>query len=806
MVINPLCGSIESQKTAHSAYSRYGWKTGLADKAIKEGSYSYWKCNGGLARRQKIRDQNIRGSRMAWRKVWPFIMVICCVAGLVVCFPREYRQSAHAEPLDKVSSSDPQAVSEDRAASTSEMRLCFDPLLAQLEEITKFKHSQSKSWAFETIKSVHELARAAMGTPSEVRIACDRLDRAIHEAYLIASSKMPEHEAGQLRRVGYAIQRRVMICRILLPLDTKNTGSATVADPAVKIDPQRLADAVRKVDDVLAAAPNGKSWRGFLMLDELAGLSKINPEDPDGVTQRRTVVRKALIRASDVWFNEEQREFLSRPELRELGAALRAEAAGPISRQKLLELLEAYETSDRPSIGQQLADETMWLALAPSPERNTLRQELTNHYRNANLRVEVAEVLMDRLIPPRTAELAPVRDRVLGNPVRGESLTETQVGVQFLPSEDRLTLAIDVTGEVDASTLSKSGPATFRNRSFSWYHAQKPLEITTSGLKISPTQVLEVRNMTRLRSLRTSLDGVPLIGPLVNDVARSQHDAKKQEMRNEIRRKVASRAKQKIESEANERLGKLAKRFEEKVLTPLDHLMLGPTLVQARTTEDRLVMRVRLASVRQLGAHTVRPKAPSDALLSFQVHESALNNAVERLKLNGRTFCVKEIRTKLADVLKRPDLAEKGSRHDDATITFAAEDAIRVKMDDGRIRISLSIAELREGSKAWHDFEVTVFYAPVSEGLTTYLARDDVVRLDAGRRISFRSQVTLRGVFCTVFAKSRTIPLLPSKIAEHPKMKDLYLSQMTLDSGWLAIALSSREQTIAKQPETQSVR
>lgn len=791
---------------------------------------------------------------MARRECRPFMMTFCCVVGLLASCPNSWRYAAKAEPfhhpdraslvlvrpvayveaesisdagvpdshfidskISPIASSvavNASGVAGISDSSDSETLSFFLPLRTQLEEVSRLGNSQVQSWATEAIACVHNLADVAAGNPSEVRVACDRLDRAVREAYLLASMGMSDEEADRLRRGGYAIQRRVAICRILLPLETAEEAEMIAKqDSLAQVDPKRLDNAVRKVDALLKTDPAGKTWREFLLLDELANLPKISDQpvlesvskDPGGVTQRRAVVRKALANASDVWLNEQQQAFLQSPEFLELGAALRAEAAGPISRRKILMLIQQYEAFGLPSVAKQLADETMWLSLLSSLERLALRQELTNHYRNANFRIEVAEVLMDRLIPPRTAELAPVRDTVLGRPVRGESLTETQIGVRFLPSEERLMVAIDVTGEVDASTLSTSGPATFRNRSFSWYHAQKPIEITTSGLKIMPTEVLEVRNSTRLRSLRTSLDGVPLLGSLVNDVARSQHDSKQPEMQDEIRRKVATRARDKIEMEANERLSQMAKRFEEQILQPLDRLSLGPTLVQAKTTDDRLVMRARLASVRQLGAHTARPKAPSDSLLSFQIHESAMNNAIERLKLNGRTFKVSEIREKLAEILKRPDLAEDSSKHDDATITFATEDAIRVKLDDGRLRINLAVAELREGAKAWHDFEVIVFYIPVSDGLATHLARDGVVQLDAGQ-VSFRSQVTLRGVFCTVFTKNRTIPLLPPKVAEHPKMADLYLSQLELDSGWLAVALSSHEQTIAKQPEPDDFR
>lgn len=777
---------------------------------------------------------------MARGNFWPFVVIFCCGTSIL----HANYQTVQAEPyrssgrtslslvrpvayVEAESISDPAipsdalsksaALETDAASHSSETLPFFAPLLAQLEEVSQLGNSQAQSWAAEAIASVRDLARAAHGSQDEVRVACDRLDRNVREAYMLASMRMSNKNANQLRRTGYAIQRRLSICRILLPIERQD-GTAGVSNPTgtgpnSPPDPQRLEKAVRAVETLLASDPAGKTWREFLMLDDLANLPALSDrdtdprlKDPGGVTQRRTVVRKALSTASDTWLNEQQQSFLLSPELKELGAALRAEATGPITREKILELIEQYEALGLPSTGKQLADETMWLSLVNNQERFALRQELTNHYRNANLRIEVAEVLMDRFIPPRTAELAPVRDTVLGNQVRGESLTETKVRIQLLPSEERLTLAIDITGEVDASTFSKSGPATFRNRSVSWYHAQKPLEITTAGLKIMPAEILEVRNSTRLRSLRTSLDGIPLIGSLVKDVARSQHDSKQSEMRKEIRRKVSSRAKNKFETEANEQLGKLAKRFEEKVLEPLDRLSLGPTLVQARTTDDRLVMRVRLASVRQLGAHTMRPKAPSDALLSFQVHESALNNAIEQLKINGRTFKVLEIRQKLAKLLKRPDLADTPNKHDDATITLAAEDAIRMKIEDGRLRINLAVAELRKGSQAWHNFEVSVFYSAINEkGLATYLARDGVVRLNAGR-VSFRSQVVLRSVFCVVFSKNRTLPILPPKVVENPRMADLYLSQLSLDSGWLAVALSSHKKSIAQQPEANGLR
>ena len=385
---------------------------------------------------------------------------------MLACFLHECHQTAQAEPFRGqgwTSSSLVRPVSYDEADSDTSLPF-FAPLLAQLEEVSRLGGAQSKGWATEAIAGVRDLAHAATGQAVEVRVACDRLDRSVREAYMLASMGMPEHEADLLRRAGYAVQRRISICRTLLPIDSQVIPSSSSVDPIVKVNPKRLENAVRAVDALLATDPAGQTWRKFLMLDELANLPPLSDLDtdpqlmavardsysqkgPGGVTQRRAVVRKALASASDIWLNEQQRAFLQRNELKELGAALRAEAAGPISGQEILRLVEQYETLGLPSTARQLADQTMWLSLVKSQERVALRQELTNHYRNANFRIEVAEVLMDRFIPAQTPELAPVRDTVLGRPVRGESLTETKVGIQLIPSEDRLMLALDVTGE-----------------------------------------------------------------------------------------------------------------------------------------------------------------------------------------------------------------------------------------------------------------------------------------------------------------------------------------------------------------------
>ena len=260
---------------------------------------------------------------------------------------------------------------------------------------------------------------------------------------------------------------------------------------------------------------------------------------------------------------------------------------------------------------------------------------------------------------------------------------------------------------------------------------------------------------------------------------------------------MAVRAKQRIDEETDARLGNVSTRLKQRALEPIRKLGLEPTLIDAQTTPQRLTMRLRLASRRQLGAHTPRPMAPSDSLASFQVHETAVNNLVQRLELNGKTFTVGQLRERIADRLGRPEMKEDRTQHDDdVKITFADKDAVHVACDDGRITLNLSIARLSKYPRSWKDFQVQVHYRTEVDGLSALLVRDGVVQL-TGRRVRTSSQVALRGIFSRIFTKNRPKQIVPDRILNHPKTADLALTQLAIEDGWIAVALGPKRPAAA---------
>ena len=310
------------------------------------------------------------------------------------------------------------------------------------------------------------------------------------------------------------------------------------------------------------------------------------------------------------------------------------------------------------------------------------------------------------------------------------------------------------------------------------------------GIRVWPVEI-SVANRTRLRGIDTPFNGLPLIGQMVKGVARSQMEENKPAATREVRRKVAAKARDRIDAETRERLAKFVQRMHERVFGPLNALSLDPRLIAAETTEKRFVMRLRLAGEDQLGSHTPRPRAYADSLASVQIHESALNNGIERLQLNGRTFTLLGLSRHIAARLNRPMHWEITPDHADVKIKFAEKDAVVVRCQHGQVILTLSIARLRKSPRVWKDFQIRAFYRPEVNGRSAELVRDGVIHL-IGDRLNLGSQIALRGIFAHALSKDNPWNLVPEPIVSEPKLRDAAITQFVIDDGWIGVSLGPK--------------
>ena len=295
------------------------------------------------------------------------------------------------------------------------------------------------------------------------------------------------------------------------------------------------------------------------------------------------------------------------------------------------------------------------------------------------------------------------------------STTSTKLFVRLVPDAQALRIGIEASGVVFSETTSNAGPATFRNQGQSDFMVRKLVLVTPDGLHAWPA-VADANNVTDLQSMDTNYDGVPIVRSLARNIARSQYDQKREDARWRRRSPAGPRPNstrgRPADRQARDRSQWAAQRVEPRSVGRL------------ATSDKRIMARVRFAGGDQLAANTPRPQAPSDSLASMQVHQSALNNVLERLELDGKTFTLPELYKWIAAKFGRPARSCRGSarrRHD---YLRRAHDAVSVQCREGQLELTVGIAELIHEQSKFRNFQVRALYRPASERLQMGLQRE----------------------------------------------------------------------------------
>ncbi len=641
-----------------------------------------------------------------------------------------------------------------------------------------------RRWAEEVLRHIRALGPAVDGGSDEAAAIVGRLADLERRAHELAANISDEPLARNLRRAGYALGRRIDIWEQVVRSGAPRIGETIPVDR----DPRKLARCLAEIESVTGDSAVGRAWREYLMTGDLKeGL--VLGSSPDEAQLRR-LARRILVRLMKTPLTPEQQDFVSGKAVTVLRYELWLWAAKPISTATLLRNVERYERTGLPSDARRLAIDCQYLLASSEKAGRVLAALVDLNYRNANGRLTVTVEFLNDLMPEQKLEYARVNDTVLGHPTRGESLMATEAAIRMQPDPKHVRMELEVTGKISAVTTSDAGRARFHNKSESYYIARKPLEVNLGGITLWPAEV-NVYNESRLRGVNTSMDGVPLMERLFEEVARSQHEQKKPAANREVRRKVATRARKRIDAEVHKQFAGVVERLNQRVFDPLNSLKLDPQLIEAETTEERFTMRLRLAGEDQLGSHTPRPRAPSDSLASVQLHETVLNNGIQRLQLAGRTFTLPELADHIAARLSCPPPWDTAPENENVKITFTRKDPVVVRCEDGQVVLTLSIHRLSKSPRRWKEFQIRAFYRPEIDGRSAQLVRDGVIHL-IGNRLTVGSQIALRGIFSHVLSKDAPLKLVNSPVVNDQKLEDAEITQFVIDDGWIGIALGPK--------------
>jgi hypothetical protein len=461
---------------------------------------------------------------------------------------------------------------------------------------------------------------------------------------------------------------------------------------------------------------------------------------------------------------------------------------------RVLHALERFETSRR-AVDAVGVRESLRSVVASSPVAGRgLDRAVHDHYLSPNVRIAIHEEFLERLLPESTVTSGPLQDFVLGRKVRGTKTVEQSTGVRFTPHPTEIRLDLLVTGEVTSRTVTEAGTVAIHSRGVSMFTVHKPIHVSGRGLAFGPARG-SASNQSQLAGIETGFDAVPLMGPLVRGIVRSQHDENLQEASREVNVKIVTRACREVDQQTEPRLTEAAARVRDRFWTPMVRLGLEPTAVALETTAGVATARLRLAADSQLAAHTPRPRAPEDALFSIQVHESSVNNACGRFDLAGRKMSLEELTRFVCGQLgippQVPDDLPEG-----VDVTFATEEPLRVECHDGLVHVRVALDALESGRRNnWYDIVGHVAYRPAIKGIQVVLEREGPVQL-SGPGHKGRMEFGLRTIFGKMFPKERPVALVPDRVVTDTRMRGVQAVQAVVADGWFAVALAPVTQAV----------
>jgi hypothetical protein len=597
----------------------------------------------------------------------------------------------------------------------------------------------------------------------------------------------------ELQRIGYGLSRRLAMWEQVHAIASQEPESSAAGVHNVAC----LKAVLAAVEQKLQTSANGRQWREYLLLDE-ARRCLASPPSVD-TAEQRAVARRILLRLDYASLTPPEESFLKQPAFAALAAELKHLAMEPVNYFVLLQNLERYEGELEPQAAAQASTAQQLLRWSQSQTVQELGQRLDAYYRNANVRVSISKQLIQRLAPPPERTSVGVDDVILGARTVGCSETLTRLQVKLVPSPSRWRFELEARGEVSSATASRKGPATFYQSGAAVFRATKEVVVDPHGVRHTPA-VTAASSASDLTGLETTLDSVPIIGDIAYNVARRQYRSHSDQARAEMDNKISWEASQRFDDTVDQRLQEVRQQFLVQFYQPMRKLALNPAVLDLQTTQDRLVMRYRLAGFHQLAAHTPRPQAPANSVLSVQLHESALNNLLDQFRWAGREANFRELHQEVAQLFHRTDWQLPEDLPDDVTVQFADEHPLRVTFQEGRVALTLAFAELSQGRSRWRDFTVRVRYLPAPAGTDADLVRDEYVEL-VGKRLHFRDQVALRSIFSRVFPRSRPIDLLSHQLRTDRRLQGLAVTQMTIDDGWIGVAVGTAPQVARRAGE-----
>ena len=552
---------------------------------------------------------------------------------------------------------------------------------------------------------------------------------------------------SQLRSLRGSLNRRIEVMEAVL--DTLSADPAAKRAAAIDAARQQVVFGAESAESYLDVVQGGDAWKQYLRTSEIRDVA-VRESD---IGQLRQKLMPVLSKLRNVSHSADGavREFASnaafKTYLNELGntvAVLHQAQAGvnmeEVRKQLklLLEGLEKYEATGSSESAAQVraAFDALRGQAADGGER--LTGVLRTHYFNSNLQLAISEGFLNRVLSKTHIEEGGVRDFVLGADVYGCQITNTVTTFDLLPADNGAFFRIHLTGTVTTNTEGhKSNVIIYSNGNHSFV-ANKGVHFDGERFSTTPAN-MHVNASNEPVDASTRADNIPILGGFAKSIAMNAAIRKRPEAEAIAAQRVTSRVGPEFDNEVDSKFTELNSKLQSKLIDPLKSENLYPDYKNYRSTDTELDLNSRLMGEGELGGGVAPAESVHDGQMLLRLHESVINNFLDRLGVGGKTMTEDELRklleAKFSKLMnKEVSLpAAKEATGDDAAkqpkaFIFTAKDPLRVKAADGKIQLIIRAGFQRDEDKGGNipPQIVTIPLTITVEGEEVVVTRGDV--------------------------------------------------------------------------------
>ncbi len=598
--------------------------------------------------------------------------------------------------------------------------------------------------------------------------------------------------------------RRVTVAEAVL--DTLELNPATAQQARVQAARADVSKSAAALDAYLGGIDGSKPWSEYVKLD---ALSKLTSNDV-GAEVLSTV--QSRLSNPDKLQGEQQQSFLKRAAFQDLKSKLGeylelANAPAPKvnvpalrdALTKMVANLEQFEET-RSAVAANGATSEFLKVRSLSPDGgDRLADALSTSYFNYNLRVIASETFLSKVAAESHSETGPVRDFILGANVSGSQTTNTTIGIDVMPSNGNIAFALTLTGVSQTSTAGVTEQATVFTSGYHQFWAKKPVAFDGDKFMTGPATI-EVATNNTTTGARTGASGVPILGGIIDNYAVGKAREKRGESEAIAAQRLRDKVLPRLNEEADGKFADYSKKLDSQFIAKLKENNLFPSARSFRSTDTDVFASTRLMQTGEVSGDATRLPALSSTGASVHMHETLLNNAIDRMNLGGRKFTEQELAKEILNGLsvlfgREFKIGEKkadDAKPDSTKFVLPAKDAFRIRFENGQVVLVIRTGLEPEGSEPVPTQEITV---PIAVSLEA-----GSVKLEAGQVTvtpveAVANPLTQRARSAVVTSKiQKSLPTRTVKGAFDLKHDDgsvaqVAIRQLKANGGWLSIVL-----------------